>query len=63
MHKVKGSIPVRGTFLKSAGHFTSTYIWMLGALYALWYVINTFEAIITLLMLQSSFESMYIKYY
>ena len=40
MHKVEGSVPVKGTFLQSAGHFASAYKWMLGALYALYHAIS-----------------------
>ena len=40
MCEVKGSIPARITFLQLAGHFASAYIWMLGALYALYHAIS-----------------------
>ena len=38
--EVEGLIPAGVTFLQLARHFASTYIWMLGALYALYYVIS-----------------------
>ena len=40
MPEVEGLIPARATFLQLAGHFASAYIWMLGALYALYYAIS-----------------------
>ena len=40
MCEVKGLIPARITFLQLAAHFAGAYIWMLGALYALYYVIS-----------------------
>ena len=40
MCKVKGLIPARAVFLQLAGHFASAYIWMLGALYALYHAIS-----------------------
>ena len=40
MCEVEGLIPARATFLQLAGHFNSAYIWMLGALYALYYDIS-----------------------
>ena len=40
MYEVEGSIPARGTFLQLAGHFAGAYIWMLGALYALYHAIS-----------------------
>ena len=40
MREVEGSIPARATFLQLARHFAGAYIWMLGALYALYYAIS-----------------------
>ena len=40
MHEVQGSISVRATFLQLAGHFAGAYIWILGALYALYHAIS-----------------------
>ena len=40
MREVKGSVSVRATFLQLAGHFAGACIWMLGALYALYYAIS-----------------------
>ena len=40
MHEVKGSISTKGTFLQLARHFAGAYIWMLGALYALYHAIS-----------------------
>ena len=40
MYEVEGLIPARATFLQLAGHFAGAYIWMLGALYALYYAIS-----------------------
>ena len=40
MREVEGSIPNRATFLQLARHFASAYIWMLGALYALYHAIS-----------------------
>ena len=40
MRKVEGLIPVKATFLQLAGHFAGAYIWMLGALYALYHGIS-----------------------
>ena len=40
MREVKGLIFAKGTFLQLARHFASAYIWMLGALYALYHAIS-----------------------
>ena len=40
MYKIEGLIPARATFLQLAGYFHSVYIWMLGALYALYHAIS-----------------------
>ena len=40
MREVEGLIPVRATFLQLARHFAGAYIWMLGALYALYHAIS-----------------------
>ena len=40
MYEVEGLIPARDTFLQLAGHFAGAYIWMLGALYALYHGIS-----------------------
>ena len=40
MREVEGLIPARATFLQLPRHFTSAYIWMLGALYTLYHAIS-----------------------
>ena len=40
MCEVESLIPAKGTFLQLARHFASAYIWMLGALYALYHAIS-----------------------
>ena len=40
MREVQSSIPARAIFLQLAGHFAGAYIWMLGALYALYHAIS-----------------------
>ena len=40
MHEVESLIPARATFLQLPRHFASAYIWMLGALYALYHAIS-----------------------
>ena len=40
MYEVEGLISAQDTFLQLAGHFAGAYIWMLGALYALYHAIS-----------------------
>ena len=40
MREVEGLILTRGTFFQLARHFAGAYIWMLGALYALYHGIS-----------------------
>ena len=44
MLKVKGLISAKGTFSQLAGHFAGAYIWMLGALYALYHAISRIKS-------------------
>ena len=40
MREVEGLISFRATFSQLARHFAGAYIWMLGALYALYHAIS-----------------------